>query len=283
MKSIKLSNGIEIPQIGFGTFQITDPSEVEEAVRNALQSGYRHIDTAQSYQNEVAVGRGLVTSGVPRSEVFLTTKIWVENVSYEGVLKSFQDSLERLKVDYVDLLLIHQPYNDVYGAWRGMEELQREGKIKAIGVSNFSVDRVVDLAQFNQVAPQVNQIEINPFHQQKEVVAMLKNEGVIPESWAPFAEGKNEIFSNPILQKIGDQYNKTIAQVIVRWLVEQDVVVLAKSVNVERMKENIDVFDFELSLEDKKAIESLDVSVSQFFSHSDPEMIKWMASRKLGL
>ncbi|APB32295.1 aldo/keto reductase [Vagococcus teuberi] len=283
MKNIKLNNGVEVPLVGFGTFQITEPLEAEKAVINAIKSGYRHIDTAQSYMNEEAVGKGISKSGVARSELFITTKIWVENVSYKGVLDSFERSLKRLDLEYIDLLLIHQPYNDVYGAWKAMEELQESGRVRAIGVSNFSVDRVVDLAAFNKVAPQVNQIEINPFHQQTETIEALKNEKVVVEAWAPFAEGKNNIFSNPILKDIGDKYNKSVAQVIVRWLVEQDILVLTKSVNINRMKENIDVFDFSLSTEDKEKIAELDLSTSQFFSHSDPEMVKWMASRKLGI
>ena len=283
MKNIKLSNGVEVPLVGFGTFQITEALEVEKAVINAIKSGYRHIDTAQSYMNEEAVGKGISKSGVNRSELFITTKIWVENVSYNGVLESFEKSLKRLDLEYIDLLLIHQPYNDVYGAWRAMEELQERGRVKAIGVSNFSVDRVVDLAIFNKVTPQVNQIEINPFHQQIETIKTLKNEKVVVEAWAPFAEGKNNIFSNPVLKNIGEKYSKSIAQVIVRWLVEQDIIVLAKSVNINRMKENIDVFDFSLSTEDKEKIAELDLSASQFFSHSDPEMVKWMAGRKLDI
>lgn len=283
MKNIKLNNGVEVPLVGFGTFQITEPLEAEKAVINAIKSGYRHIDTAQSYMNEEAVGKGISKSGVARSELFITTKIWVENVSYKGVLDSFERSLKRLDLEYIDLLLIHQPYNDVYGAWKAMEELQESGRVRAIGVSNFSVDRVVDLAAFNKVTPQVNQIEINPFHQQTETIEALKNEKVVVEAWAPFAEGKNNIFSTPILKDIGDKYNKSVAQVIVRWLVEQDILVLAKSVNINRMKENIDVFDFSLSTEDKEKIAKLDLSTSQFFSHSDPEMVKWMASRKLGI
>ena len=283
MKNIKLSNGVEVPLVGFGTFQITEALEVEKAVINAIKSGYRHIDTAQSYMNEEAVGKGISKSGVNRSELFITTKIWVENVSYNGVLESLEKSLKRLDLEYIDLLLIHQPYNDVYGAWRAMEELQERGRVKAIGVSNFSVDRVVDLAIFNKVTPQVNQIEINPFHQQIETIKTLKNEKVVVEAWAPFAEGKNNIFSNPVLKNIGEKYSKSIAQVIVRWLIEQDIIVLAKSVNINRMKENIDVFDFSLSNEDKEKIAELDLSASQFFSHSDPEMVKWMAGRKLDI
>lgn len=283
MRTVQLNNEVEIPILGFGTFQITDPEQAERAVVEAIQAGYRHIDTAQSYMNEEAVGKGMAKSGVPREELFLTTKIWVENVSYEGVHASFERSLQRLGMDYVDLLLIHQPYNDVYGAWRAMEELQKQGKARAIGVSNFSVDRAVDLAEFNEVTPQVNQIEINPFHQRVEAIADLKVEGIIPEAWAPFAEGKNDIFTNPVLAKIGQKYGKSVAQVIIRWLVEQDIIVLAKSVNPERMAENLAVFDFELTDEDRAEIAGLDEGESQFFSHADPETIRRMASRKMGV
>ncbi|MBC6310451.1 aldo/keto reductase [Listeria sp. FSL L7-1582] len=281
MKTVTLNNGVEIPILGFGTFQITDPEQAETAVQEAIKAGYRHIDTAQSYMNEEAVGRGIAKSGVPREELFITTKVWVENVSYEGVLASFERSLKRLGLDYIDLLLIHQPFADVYGAWRAMEELQKQGKIRAIGVSNFAVDKAVDLAEFNTVTPQVNQIEINPFQQQAKNIAALKAEGIMPEAWAPFAEGKNDIFHNAILVKIGEKYSKSVAQVITRWLVEQDVIVLAKSVKPERMQENLDVFDFELTAEDKQQIATLNEGESQFFSHADPEMIRWMASRKM--
>ena len=283
MKTVKLNNGVEVPILGFGTFQITDPEQVETSVKEAIKAGYRHIDTAQSYMNEEAVGRGIASSGVPREELFITTKIWVENVSYDGVKSSFERSLKRLGLEYVDLLLIHQPYNDVYGAWRAMEELQETGKVRAIGISNFAVDRAVDLAEFNKVTPQVNQIEINPFQQQVKNIDALKAEGIMPEAWAPFAEGKNDIFNNPILVKIGEKYGKSVAQVITRWLVEQDIIVLAKSVKPERMAENIDVFDFELTEEDKKEIATLNEGESQFFSHADPEMIRWMASQKIGI
>lgn len=281
MKTVQLNNGIEIPILGFGTYQITDAAQAEQAVIDAIKAGYRHIDTAQSYMNEEAVGKGLAKSGVPREELFVTTKVWVENVSYDGVMSSFERSLKRLGLDYIDLLLLHQPFNDVYGAWRAMEELQEQGKIRAIGVSNFGVDRAVDLAEFNKVTPQVNQIEINPFNQQVKNIEALKAEGIMPEAWAPFAEGKNGIFTNPVLNKIAKKYNKSIAQVIVRWLVEQAVIVLAKSVSPARMAENIDVFDFELTDEDKKEIATLNVGESQFFSHADPEMIRWMANRRI--
>ncbi|MGY3835075.1 aldo/keto reductase [Listeria ivanovii subsp. ivanovii] len=283
MKTVKLNNGVEIPILGFGTFQITDPSEAETAVKEAIKAGYRHIDTAQSYMNEEAVGRGIASSGVDRKELFITTKVWVENTSYQGVISSFERSLKRLGLDYVDLLLIHQPFNDVYGAWLAMEELQKEGKIRAIGVSNFAVDKVVDLAEFNEIVSQVNQIEINPFQQQTKNIEALKAEGIMPEAWAPFAEGKNNIFSNPILVNIGEKYNKSVAQVILRWLVEKDIITLAKSVKPERMKENLAIFDFELTEYDKVAIATLNEGESQFFSHADPDMIRWMASRKLNV
>lgn len=282
MKTVQVNNGVEIPILGFGVFQIP-AEETEQAVINAIKAGYRHIDTAQAYMNETEVGLGIKNSGVAREELFITTKIWIENVSYNGVMNSFQGSLNRLGLDYVDLLLIHQPYNDVYGAWRAMEELQKEGKIRAIGISNFAVDRAVDLSLFNEVTPAINQIEINPFNQQTEAIAALKTEGICPEAWAPFAEGKNGIFQNEILSEIGKKYNKSVAQVIVRWLVEQEIVVLAKSTNPERMKENIDVFDFSLTDEDKAAIATLNVGESQFFSHADPNMIKMLAGTKLGL
>lgn len=283
MQTVKLNNGVEIPVLGFGTFQITDPVEAEQAVIAAIKAGYRHIDTAQSYMNEEAVGRGIANSGVPREELFVTTKIWVENVSYEGVKASFERSLKRLGLDYVDMLLIHQPYSDVHGAWRAMEELQEEGEIRAIGVSNFAVDRAVDLATFNKVVPQMDQIEINPFHQQIKAIAALKEEGIMPEAWAPFAEGKNDIFNNEILVSIGKKYNKSVAQVITRWLVEQDIVVLAKSTKPERMAENLDVFDFALTDDDKAQIATLDDGASQFFSHADPKIIKWLAERKMNV
>lgn len=280
MQTVQLTNGVQVPILGFGVFQIPQ-AETAQAVKAAIQVGYRHIDTAQSYLNEREVGQGIAESGIDRKELFVTTKIWVHNVSYDGVMKSFQESLERLGLDYVDLLLIHQPYNDVYGAWRAMEELQESGQIRAIGISNFTVDRAVDLAEFNQIAPQVNQIEINPFQQQSESIKALQEEGIAVEAWAPFAEGKNDIFKNPVLKSIGDKYHKSIAQVIIRWLLEQDVIVLAKSVKPERMAENIDVFDFQLSDEDKAQIATLDLGTSQFFSHADPSMVKWMANRKV--
>ncbi|HDD2536080.1 TPA: aldo/keto reductase [Staphylococcus aureus] len=280
MNHIEISKDVKIPVLGFGVFQIPQ-EQTAEAVKEAIKAGYRHIDTAQSYLNETEVGQGIEASGIDRSELFITTKVWIENVNYEDTIKSIERSLQRLNLDYLDLVLIHQPYNDVYGSWRALEELKENGKIKAIGVSNFGVDRIVDLGIRNQIQPQVNQIEINPFHQQEEQVAALQQENVVVEAWAPFAEGKNQLFQNQLLQAIADKYNKSIAQVILRWLVERDIVVLAKSVNPERMAQNLDIFDFELTEEDKQQIATLEESNSQFFSHADPEMIKALTSREL--
>ncbi|HCW7234841.1 TPA: aldo/keto reductase [Staphylococcus aureus] len=280
MNHIEISKDVKIPVLGFGVFQIPQ-EQTAEAVKEAIKAGYRHIDTAQSYLNETEVGQGIEASGIDRSELFITTKVWIENVNYEDTIKSIERSLQRLNLDYLDLVLIHQPYNDVYGSWRALEELKENGKIKAIGVSNFGVDRIVDLGSHNQIQPQVNQIEINPFHQQEEQVAALQQENVVVEAWAPFAEGKNQLFQNQLLQAIADKYNKSIAQVILRWLVERDIVVLAKSVNPERMAQNLDIFDFELTEEDKQQIATLEESNSQFFSHADPEMIKALTSREL--
>lgn len=280
MNHIEISKDVKIPVLGFGVFQIPQ-EQTAEAVKEAIKAGYRHIDTAQSYLNETEVGQGIEVSGIDRSELFITTKVWIENVNYEDTIKSIERSLQRLNLDYLDLVLIHQPYNDVYGSWRALEELKENGKIKAIGVSKFGVDRIVDLGIHNQIQPQVNQIEINPFHQQEEQVAALQQENVVVEAWAPFAEGKNQLFQNQLLQAIADKYNKSIAQVILRWLVERDIVVLAKSVNPERMAQNLDIFDFELTEEDKQQIATLEESNSQFFSHADPEMIKALTSRKV--
>ncbi|HCY8074891.1 TPA: aldo/keto reductase [Staphylococcus aureus] len=280
MNHIEISKDVKIPVLGFGVFQIPQ-EQTAEAVIEAIKAGYRHIDTAQSYLNETEVGQGIEASGIDRSELFITTKVWIENVNYEDTIKSIERSLQRLNLDYIDLVLIHQPYNDVYGSWRALEELKENGKIKAIDVSNFGVDRIVDLGIHNQIQPQVNQIEINPFHQQEEQVAALQKENVVVEAWAPFAEGKNQLFQNQLLQAIADKYNKSIAQVILRWLVERDIVVLAKSVNPERMAQNLDIFDFELTEEDKQQIATLEESNSQFFSHADPEMIKALTSREL--
>ncbi|MFS4465302.1 aldo/keto reductase [Staphylococcus haemolyticus] len=282
METLKIENDVEIPVLGFGVYQIPQ-EETKEAVENAIKVGYRHIDTAQSYQNETEVGEGIKASGIDRKELFITTKVWIENVNYEDTLKSVERSFQRLDMDYIDLVLIHQPYNDVYGSWKALEELKENGKIRAIGVSNFGVGRVVDLGLHNKVAPQVNQIEINPFHQQEAHVTTLQKENVLVEAWAPFAEGRNNLFQNEVLKEIGDKYNKSIAQIVLRWLIERDIVVLAKSVNPERMAQNIDVFDFNLTDEDKLKIATLEQSNSQFFSHADPEMIKFLSSRQLNV
>ena len=281
MQTVKLNNGLEIPILGFGVFQITDPSECERSVVDAIQTGYSHIDTAASYQNEEAVGRGIRQSGVAREELFITTKLWIQGNGYEGTRKAFERSLQRLQLDYLDLYLIHQPFGDVYGEWRAMEELYQQGKVRAIGVSNFPPDRIMDLMIHNKITPAVNQIEVNPFHQQLDTQKFLLDNSVQVEAWAPFAEGKNNIFQNEVLLSIAAKYKKSVAQVILRWLVQRGTVVLSKSTRKERMLENIDVFDFELSTEDMTAITTLDTKTSSFFDHRDPQMVKWLGERKL--
>lgn len=279
MKNLKLRNNVEIPALGFGVFNISD-EETKEAVASAIKAGYRHIDTAQLYLNEKGVGKGIKASGVDRSELFITTKIWINNTTYENARSSFERSLERLDLDYVDLLLIHQPYNDTFGAWRAMIELKNEGKIRAIGVSNFGIDKFVDLSLFSEEKPLVNQIELNPFYQRKELVEQLKSEGAVIEAWSTFARGKENIFENPTLVEIANKHNKTVAQVIIRYFIEQDIVVLTKTANPERMKENLDVFDFELDASDISKIADLDRGESQFFDHKDPAVIRSLATRR---
>ncbi len=281
MQTVKLNNGVEIPILGFGVFQIADPVECERSVVDAIQAGYAHIDTAASYQNEEAVGRGLRQSGVAREKLFITTKLWIQSQGYEGTLQAFDRSLKRLQLDYVDLYLIHQPYGDVYGEWRAMEELYQQGKIRAIGVSNFQPDRIMDLMIHNQIAPMVNQIEVNPFQQQIDNQKFLEDNSVKVEAWAPFAEGKNNIFQNETLLVIAAKYSKSVAQVILRWVVQRGIIALAKSTRKERMLENINVLDFELSAEDMAAIATLDTKTSCFFDHRNPEMVKWLGNRKL--
>ena len=281
MQTVKLNNDVEIPILGFGVFQITDSAECERSVIDAIQSGYNHIDTAASYLNEEAVGRGIKQSGVARENLFITTKLWIQSNGYEGTLKAFERSLKRLQLDYIDLYLIHQPYGDVYGEWRAMEELYQQGNVRAIGVSNFQPDRIMDLMIHNKITPAVNQIEVNPFQQQIDAQKFLLENNVQVEAWAPFAEGKNNIFQNEILLSIAAKYNKSIAQVILRWLVQRDVVVLSKSTRKERMIENINVFDFELSADDMTAITTLDTKTSSFFDHRNPEMVKWLGTRVL--
>jgi 2,5-diketo-D-gluconate reductase A len=283
MQKVKLNNGVEMPILGFGVFQITDPTECERSVVDAIQTGYSHIDTAASYQNEEAVGRGVKQSGVAREKLFITTKLWIQSNGYEGTLKAFENSLKRLQLDYIDLYLIHQPLGDVYGEWRAMEELYQQGKIRAIGVSNFLPDRIMDLMIHNKITPAINQIEVNPFHQQIDTQKFLQDNSVQVEAWAPFAEGKNNIFQNGLLLSIAAKYNKSVAQIILRWLVQRGIIALAKTVRKERMIENISVFDFELDAEDLAAITTLDTKTSCFFDHRNPEMVKWLGERKLDI
>ena len=283
MQTIKLNNGVEIPILGFGVFQIADPAECERSVVDAIEVGYTHIDTAASYQNEEAVGRGIKQSGVAREKLFITTKLWIQSNGYEGTRKAFDRSLNRLQLDYIDLYLIHQPFGDVYGEWRAMEELYQEGKVRAIGVSNFQPDRIMDLMIHNKLAPVVNQIEVNPFQQQVDTQKFLLDNNVQVEAWAPFAEGRNNIFQNEILLSIAAKYNKSVAQIIIRWVVQRGIIALAKSTRKERMIENISVFDFELSAEDMAAIATLDTKTSSFFDHRNPEMVKWLGTRKLDI
>jgi 2,5-diketo-D-gluconate reductase A len=283
MKNIVLNNGVEMPILGFGVFQVTDAEVCERSVSEAIQAGYRLIDTAASYLNEEAVGRAIKSCGVPREDLFVTTKLWIQDAGYESTKKAFEKSLKRLQLDTLDLYLIHQPYGDVYGSWRAMEELYREGKIKAIGVSNFQPDRVMDLILHNEVVPAVNQIETHPFNQQMETQKFLQENNVQIESWGPFAEGKNNIFQNELLLSIAGKYGKTVAQVILRWLTQRGVVVIPKSVRKERMVENFSIFDFELSSEDMDAIKALDTKMSSFFDHRDPAMVKWLGTRTLDI
>jgi 2,5-diketo-D-gluconate reductase A len=281
MQNAKLNNGVEIPMLGFGVFQITDLSECERSVVDAIQTGYSHIDTAASYQNEEAVGRGIKQSGAAREKLFITTKLWIQRNGYEGTLRAFENSLKRLQLDYIDLYLIHQPFGDVYGEWRAMEELYQQGKVRAIGVSNFHPDRIMDLMIHNQITPAVNQIEVNPFQQQIDTQKFLQDNRVQVEAWAPFAEGRNNIFQNELLLSIAAKHKKSAAQVILRWLLQRGIIVLAKSVRKERMMENMNVFDFELSTEDMAAVTTLDTKTSSFFDHRNPDMVKWLGERKL--
>jgi 2,5-diketo-D-gluconate reductase A len=281
MQTVKLNNGVDIPILGFGVFQIADPTECERSVVDAIQAGYSHIDTAASYKNEEAVGRGIKQSSVAREKLFITTKLWIQSNGYVGTLKAFGNSLKRLQLEYIDLYLIHQPFGDVYGEWRAMEELYQQGKIRAIGVSNFQPDRIMDLMIHNKITPAVNQIEVNPFQQQIETQKFLQDNSVQVEAWAPFAEGRNNIFQNEILLSIAAKHNKSVAQVILRWLVQRGIIALAKSTRKERMLENISVFDFELSAEDVAAMATLDTRTSSFFDHRNPEMVKWLGTRKL--
>lgn len=281
MQTVKLNNGVEIPILGFGVFQITDPAECERSVTDALQVGYRHIDTAASYMNEEATGKGIRQSGVAREELFITTKLWIQSNGYENTLKAFERSLKRLQLDYVDLYLIHQPFGDVYGEWRAMEELYQQGRVRAIGLSNFQPDRIMDLIVHNKITPAVNQIEVNPFQQQIGTQTFLQDNSVMVEAWAPFAEGRNNIFQNEVLLSIAAKHNKSVPQVILRWVVQRGIIALAKSTRKERMLENFNVFDFELSAEDMALIATVDTKTTSFFDHRDPEKVKWLGTRKL--
>jgi len=281
MQKVKLNNGVEMPVLGFGVFQVTDLKECERSVADAIETGYRLIDTAASYMNEEAVGKAIKHSGVAREELFITTKLWIQSDGYKGTKKAFETSLKKLQSDYLDLYLIHQPYGDVYGEWRAMEELYKEGKIRAIGVSNFHPDRLIDLIVHNEIVPAVNQVETHPFNQQIETQKFLLENNVQIESWGPFAEGKNNIFHNELLLSIANKYDKSIAQVILRWLTQRGVVAIPKSVRKERMEENLNSLDFALGSEDMEAIKTLDTNTSSFFDHRDPAMVKWLGERKM--
>lgn len=274
MKNVRLNNGVEMPILGFGVYQIPDYNECKKSVLQALETGYRLIDTASAYQNEKAVGDAIKESGVDRKELFVTTKLWITETGYEKTKKSFEESMEKLQLDYLDLYLIHQPFGDYYGSWRAMEELNENKKIRAIGVSNFYPDRFVDLAENSKIKPAVNQIETHPLFQREYDDKIMKEYGTQIESWGPFAEGKNNMFNNPTISKIGKKHNKSAAQVILRWLIQRNVVVIPKSVRKERIIENFNVFDFELSEDDMNKIKSMDMGKSLFFSHRDVETVK---------
>ena len=276
MQTTTLNNGIQMPLQGLGVFQMSDPAECEASVAAALRTGYRLIDTAASYGNEAAVGRALAASGIPREQLFITTKLWLHDSGYEQTLQAFERSLARLQLDYLDLYLIHQPYGDVHGSWRAMEELYRAGRIRAIGVSNFHPDRVMDLVMRNKIVPAVNQLETHPFCQQTASADFLQQLGIQLESWGPFAEGRNKLFDNALLQDIASRHGRTVAQVVLRWLLQRGVVAIPKSVRPERMAENFAITDFALSADDMAAIAALDTGSSAFFDHRDPAMVKWL-------
>lgn len=283
MEKVILNNGVEMPILGFGVFQVPDLAECEKAVTDAIETGYRLIDTAASYGNEEAVGNAIKKSGVPREELFITTKLWIQDAGYENTLKAFGKSLNKLQLEYLDLYLIHQPYGDIFGSWCAMQELYSQGKVRAIGVSNFHPDRIADLIVNSGFAPAINQIETHPFHQQVETQKFLEENKIQIESWGPFAEGKNDIFKNETLTSIAVKNNKSVAQIILRWLTQKGVVAIPKSVRKERMAENFDIFDFELSADEMQEISNLDTNASLFFDHRDPNMVKWLSERKLDL
>ena len=281
MNKVTLNNRLEMPILGFGVFQVNAIKLCEQSVLDAIDTGYRSIDTAASYMNEEAVGNAIKKSGIAREELFITTKLWVSDAGYENTLKAFERSLNKLQLNYLDLYLIHQPYGDVFGSWRAMQELYNQGKIKAIGVSNFQPDRIIDLITNSGFTPAVNQVETHPFNQQIETQKFLQDNNVQIESWGPFAEGKNNLFSNELLKTIGNKYHNSVAQVVLRWLTQRGVVVIPKSVRKERIEENLNVFDFELTAEEMQTIQVLDTRASLFFDHRDPAMVKWLSERKL--
>lgn len=274
MEYVTLSNGVKMPQLGYGVYQVTK-DECERCVSDALKVGYRHIDTAQSYFNEEEVGNAIKKSGIPREELFITTKVWIEHYGYEECRKSVIESMRKLQLDYIDLVLLHQPFADYYGAWRTLEEMYAEGKLRAIGVSNFNPDRLVDICSFSRIKPMVNQVETHPHNQQKAAHEWMNKYGVVHEAWAPFGEGRGGLFTDPVLEKIAAKYGKTTAQVMLRWHIQRGIAVIPKSAHIERMRENFDVFGFTLSDEDMQAIAALDKEQSSFFSHTDPNMVEW--------
>ncbi len=278
--TVTLNNGVEMPVLGFGVFQVP-AEETEHVVADALAAGYRSLDTAAAYRNEEAVGRAIATSGIPRDELFVTTKLWTQDAGEENAKRAFELSLKRLGLDYLDLYLIHQPFGDYYGSWRAMEQLNRDGLARAIGVSNFYPDRLVDLIDHNEITPAVNQVECHPFFQRAADEELMRERGVQIESWGPFAEGRNDLFTNPDLSEIGAAHGKSVAQVVLRWLTQRDVVVIPKSVRSERMRENLDIFDFELTDDEMSRIAALDTGASLFFDHRDPAMATLIGTRRL--
>jgi len=281
VQHVTLSNGVQMPVLGFGVYQIP-ADRTEQAVSDALAAGYRLLDTAAAYGNEEAVGRAIKNSGIPRQELFVTTKLWVQDApAQDNARRAFETSLANLGLDYLDLYLMHQPFGDVYGQWRAMEALNREGLARAIGVANFYPDRLLDLILNNEITPQVNQIETHPFFQRTADHALMREHGVQHQAWGGFAEGKNNLFTHPVLSKIGDAHGKSVAQVVLRWLIQRDIVTIPKSVNPDRMAQNIDVFDFDLTDDQMAAIAALDTGTTLFFDHHDPEMVAWLSKRRL--
>lgn len=276
MEYITLNNGVKMPQLGYGVYQVSK-EECERCVLDALDVGYRSIDTAQAYFNEEEVGSAIEKSGIDRKEIFLTSKVWIEHFGYEECKKSVLESMEKLRTDYLDLMLLHQPFGDTYGAWRALEDLYKEGKLRAIGISNHYADRMVEFANFTTIKPMINQMEVHPFNQQKNLKEWADKYDIRLEAWAPFGEGRKGLFENEILKKIGEKYGKTTAQVMLRWHIQRDVIVIPKSVHKERMIENYNIFDFALSDEDMKRIAQMDTATSAFFSHRDPAMVEWFA------